>query len=344
MKVWGQWVQQPQRLWLRKALFQVHLWIGVSIGVYVCVICLSGSVLVYRNELYRAFAPTPIIVTGAGAPLSVNALTEIARKAYPDHAVAELRPGATANHAVELALKRGEETTRRLFHPFTGRDLGNPIPFGFRSTAWLLDLHGNLLSGELGRGVNGVGAVLVILLSMTGAVIWWPGNKTWRRSLKVDLRSNWKRLIWSLHGALGFWFFGFVVLWGITGAYLSFPSGFATLFDYVEPFDESSPVERVVDRIQYWLAYLHFGRLGGRGIPGCGRGLCDSITKAVWATAGLVPPVMFGTGAFMWWNRVVRPSVQRSPTLHSPTSLETIANTPADPESGSNACGNYDVS
>jgi uncharacterized iron-regulated membrane protein len=299
--------------------------------MYVSVICFSGSVLVYRNELYQAFAPTPVIVTGAGVPLTNNALTEAARTAYPHHAVSDLQPGATVNHAIELTLKRGEETTRRLFHPFTGKDLGDPIPLGFRTTKWLLDLHGNLLSGEFGRRVNGVGAVLLILLSMTGAVIWWPGIKTWRRSLKFDLRSSWKRLNWSLHSALGFRFFGFIFLWGVTGAYLSFPSGFAAFFDYFEPLDESSSVERVVDRIQYWLAYLHFGRLGGRGIPGCGRGLCDSITKAVWATAGLVPPVMFATGAFVWWNRVVRPSVEQSPALHSPTS-STVANTTARPE------------
>jgi hypothetical protein len=93
----------------------------------------------------------------------------------------------------------------------------------------------------------------------------------------------------------------------VTGAYLGFPDVFATAFDYLQPFDESTP-ERTVDRIRYWLAYLHFGRLGGRGIPGCGRVLCDSITKATWAAAGLVPPVMFMTGALMWWNRVVRPA------------------------------------
>ena len=197
---------------------------------------------------------------------------------------------------------------RRLLHPFTGEDLGDPLPAGFRFTAWLLDLHDNLLSGETGRRINGIGALFVTLLCLTGAIIWWPGSKSWRRSLTLDHRSNWKRLNWSLHSALGFWFFAFLLLWGITGMYLSFPQVFAAGFDLLEPFDQSNPVERVVDRIQYWLAYLHFGRLGGRGIPGCGRGLCDSTTKVIWAAFGLVPPLMFVTGALMWWNRVIRPA------------------------------------
>jgi uncharacterized iron-regulated membrane protein len=36
------------------------------------------------------------------------------------------------------------------------------------------------------------------------------------------------------------------------------------------------------------------------------------MTKAIWAAIGLVPPVMFVTGAVMWWNRVIRPAARRS--------------------------------
>ena len=87
-------------------------------------------------------------------------------------------------------MKRGTDETRRLLHPFSGADLGHPLPLGFRSTVWLLDLHDNLLSGPTGRRVNGIGAVLLGLLCMTGAIVWWPGIKNWRRSVGVDVRAN----------------------------------------------------------------------------------------------------------------------------------------------------------
>jgi uncharacterized iron-regulated membrane protein len=74
-------VRQPQNLLLRRVLFQVHLWIGMGIGVYVLLICLSGSVLVYRNELYQAFSPKPVIVANAGSPMTIAALTAAARRA-----------------------------------------------------------------------------------------------------------------------------------------------------------------------------------------------------------------------------------------------------------------------
>jgi len=310
------WIRQPQDVLLRRILFQIHLWAGLGIGLYVAVISLSGSVLVYRNELFNLYSPKPVIVAGSGSTMSADELKAAALRAHPDFEVTDLRAGETPSHAVEIALTRGSVTERRLFHPFTGQDLGNMLPVGFRFTSWLRDLHDNLLGGKVGRQVNGIAALLVILLGGTGMILWWPGIRNWSRSLVVDLRANWKRLNWSLHSALGFWFFGFILLWGTTGAYLSLPDIFAQIFDYVEPYDDTVVEERFVDRIQYWLAYLHFGRLGGRGIPGCGRGLCDSITKGVWATAGLVPPVLFVTGGLMWWNRVVRPALKRNRAPH----------------------------
>jgi uncharacterized iron-regulated membrane protein len=138
--------------------------------------------------------------------------------------------------------------------------------------------------------------------------------------LTVQLRSSWKRVAWTLHSTLGFWFFPFILMWGLTGAYLSFQEGFGAAFDYLEPLDLTSEDERLVDKIQYWLAYLHFGRLGGRGIPGCGRGLCDAATKAIWAAAALAPALLLVTGAVMWWTRVVRPSRRfRSTTNRAPS-------------------------
>jgi uncharacterized iron-regulated membrane protein len=317
VNVWQRSLREPQSLLLRRALFQVHLWTGVVAGLYILVISLTGSILVYRNELYQAFSPQPLLVEDAGARLPLADLEQAVRRTFPDATIVVVEAGPTPNHAADVTLERGGERTRRLVHPATGADLGPTLPLGYRVSAWMLDLHDNLLGGTTGRRLNGVGALALLGLCATGLIIWWPGIARWRRSLLVDVRANWKRLTWSVHSALGFWFFAFILMWSLTGLYLSLPDRVSAFLDYIEPLDESNPVERVVDRIQYWLAYLHFGRLGGRGIPGCGRGLCDSITKAVWAVIGLVPVLMAVTGAVMWWNRVAGPAVRRRLTLRA---------------------------
>ena len=305
------WLREPQTLLLRRALFQIHLWVGITTGVYIAIIALTGSILVYRNEIYRAFSPQPRLVEDAGTPLSVDDLEAAVRRTFPDARIVVVEPGPTPRHAADVTLELDGERTRRLVHPATGADLGPTLPLGYRVSAWMLDLHDNLLGGPTGRRVNGIGALALLVLCGTGLIVWWPGMSRWRRSVFVDVRANWKRLNWSLHSVLGLWFFAFILMWSLTGVYLSLPDQVSAVLDYIEPLDEANPVERVVDRIQYWLAYLHFGRLGGRGIPGCGRGLCDSITKAIWAAVGVVPVLMAVTGAVMWWNRVAAPTLRR---------------------------------
>ena len=218
MTVWQQWLDHPEQSRVRNVFFQVHLWVGAGLGVYVFIMSVSGSLLVYRNQL-----PSRI------------------------------------------------------------------------SVEWIVDLHENLLAGSTGRWVNGIGAIGLTLLCLTGAVIWWPGIKHWRRSLIVDWSAHFPRLNWDLHSALGFWLFGFVAVWGLSGIYLSFPQAFDALLLL-------DPADRFTDRGLSWLSRLHFGRFGW-------------LAEVVWALAGLVPAILAFTGVFICCRRVIfnQPSNPKSP-------------------------------
>ena len=74
--------------------------------------------------------------------------------------------------------------------------------------------------------VNGVGALCLAAMCLTGAVIWWPGGTNWRRSLSIDFTRQWKRVNWDVHSAVGFWTVVFIAMWAVTGVYFAFPSGF----------------------------------------------------------------------------------------------------------------------
>jgi uncharacterized iron-regulated membrane protein len=225
------------RTWqtIRRALFHVHLWTGIAIGLYILMISITGSVLVYRNELlFRAKTPGELQFVSA-----------------------------------------------------------------------LLDLHDNLLAGETGRAINGMGAIGTLVLVTTGAVIWWPGAGKWRRSLTVPRGLSWPRTVWQLHSAIGFWTLAFTLVFALSGAYLCYPDAFQLVADRLEPVSDDSTL-RVTDQVIYWLAYLHFGRINGIGIPCSGPGVCDQLTKGAWALFGLAPAAMFVTGVVMWWNRVLR--------------------------------------
>jgi uncharacterized iron-regulated membrane protein len=155
--------------------------------------------------------------------------------------------------------------------------------------------------------VNGGGALAVLLSVSTGLLIWWPGIKNWRRSLLLRRGCGWRRFNWDLHGVIGFWGFGFAVVFAVSGLYLCFPEAFHAFADRLDPPADGDPGVRMVDSALSWLAYSHFGRINGIGIPCNGPGLCDQTTKAIWAVFGLAPAAMFVTGTIMWWDRVLRP-------------------------------------
>jgi uncharacterized iron-regulated membrane protein len=208
MRAWQQWLDRPEKFWMRNVFFQVHLWVGAIFGAYLFVMSVSGSLIVYRNEL-----------------------------------------------------------SGRLF------------------VERLVNLHENWLVGSTGHWINGIGAIGLILLCLTGMVIWWPGAKHWRRSLTVDWSAHFPRINWDLHSAFGFWLFGFVAVWGISGMYLSFPQPFNALL-LIDPDD------RFTDASLSLLSRLHFGRFGW-------------FAEAVWALFGLVPAILAFTGVFICCRRVM---------------------------------------
>jgi uncharacterized iron-regulated membrane protein len=286
MKPWQRWVQRPQSLWVRKAFFQVHLWVGIGIGIYVLTISISGSAIIYRRELMRKSSRKAVVVAESGHRMSSEELIQHAQRAYPTYEVDNIREAQTPDEPDDVVLERAHKRIERLFDPYTGSDLGNPHSVIDRIVEWLVDLHDNLLAGQTGRLVNGFGSCFVTLLSLTGAIIWWPGIKNWRRSTTINWKANFPRLNWDLHSAIGFWCWFFVLIWGISGIYFCFPTVFSAL---------------IGGSFLFWIAQLHIGRF-------------DWFTEALWTILGLIPAVSAVTGALMWWNRVLRKKLRRSRT------------------------------
>lgn len=196
--------------------------------------------------------------------------------------------------------------------PAAGSNVDFEEATGIRLVSTLIELHDNLLAGEAGRAVNGIGALAALLIAVTGLLIWWPGIRRWRRSLVLHRGIGWRRFVWDLHSAIGFWSFAFIFVFALSGIYLCFPQTFHAFADSITPATAQNEGRRLADRVLYWLAFLHFGRINGIGIPCGGPGLCDQTIKAIWAIFGLAPAVMFVTGAIMWWNRVLRRAFRSS--------------------------------
>src|SRR5579863_5095324 len=107
MSAWEKWKRRPQNVWLRRALFQVHLWTGIGLGLYILLMSVTGSALVFRREMVRSLAREPRVAAGPGARMSEDALRQVASRAYPDYEVTRVSLRKGPDQAAEISLERG---------------------------------------------------------------------------------------------------------------------------------------------------------------------------------------------------------------------------------------------
>ncbi len=316
------WLHRPQSTGMRKVIFQIHLWSGLILGLYIVAVCVSGSAIVFRNDVYNALQAR-LKVTPSGEPLSKEQLEQALQQRHPGYRIQDISRGRDGEEASEVTLVRPGAERIRLVNPYTGEDRGGPVSGWFRLFRWLGLLHGQLLWEDGGYVANGIGGLLLGAVSLTGLVIWWPGVANWRRAMTLRRGAGWKRLTWDLHGAMGFWTFSLLFMWGITGAYFVFPQPVRTVVEWFTPIypprPPSPPVLANVEpaassgasaasrpraprrpltlgqKILRSFSEAHYGTFGGWPI------------KTLWAMLGLVPAVLFGSAFVMWWNRVLSP-------------------------------------
>jgi uncharacterized iron-regulated membrane protein len=217
------YIRRPQQLAVRRLNFQVHLWIGIILTLYMIVIGVTGSILVFRPELERLCGLKPWQGIRVKEPLAIATVVANLRAAYPRSRIVSVdAPGQ--NDATFVAVVEGRGRIKVACAPTDGKILGE-FP---RRRTWLdvvQDLHESLLihPGSQGRMLNGIGAASLLLLNVTGMVIWWPGIRNWSRALKVDFRRNWRRINFDLHVSVGFWTILIASFWAVSGIYFGWP-------------------------------------------------------------------------------------------------------------------------
>jgi uncharacterized iron-regulated membrane protein len=226
-------LDRPQSVWTRRALFQVHLWLGVITGLYIFVVCLTGAALVFRIDMQRALHPDLFTPSADGPLVDPMTVMDSVKAAYPGDRVSGVDAPTTARPTYLAYSSGGDRFRTLLLDPVTGKMLGELADTTFVRT--VQDLHFDLLAGRTGRVVNGIGALVLVAMCLTGIVIWWPGRAHWKRGLGVDFGRQWKRVNWELHSAVGFWTMAFVFMWALTGVYFAFPAAFRSTVNSLSP-------------------------------------------------------------------------------------------------------------
>ena len=193
---------------LRRAFLLAHQWVGLAAAAFLVVIAVSGSTLVFENEIDRALNPTLSYVPNQRdrlSPLPLEELVSRVNAERPDDPVGGVRIADQPDQAYEFSSRLRHST---FIDPYVGRVLGSrDREKGL--ARWLHLLHTRFVAGDVGEQMVGWFSVALLGLAVSGLVLWWP-----RRIVALRASSSWRRAIFDLHNVLGF--YSWLVIFAIT--------------------------------------------------------------------------------------------------------------------------------
>lgn len=214
---------------MRQVLLQLHTWGGLTIGLLVVLLGLSGSALVYRADFERWETLELRSVEPAGARLALDDIVTTALTAELSKTVARIVLTEDARSSVEVVLQDpGARNLKeaRLLSVFVDPYRGNVLGTQSRDSGWiwwLQDFHYALFAGEPGLKINGVAAIVLVVLALSGPVLWWPGWKHRRFAFRVRRRPS--AALWrDVHAVAGVAACVLLLILSVTALYYAFRS------------------------------------------------------------------------------------------------------------------------
>ena len=223
---------------MRRIFAQLHLWIGLVLCLPLVMLGLTGSILVFEDELHEAFAPA----RAPAAPDQLRSIGDIiaaAQAAAPSGYLpaSYVAPAAAGLAAVRLQPARrgaaGSERVRIDVDPVSLQTFANPET-GFLRQVFFL--HSTLLlRNREGRQLIGWLGVAMLAMCVSGLINWWPRRGRWRAAITVARGASGYRLHRDLHGAVGIWGLAVLATVSFAGVYLAFPASIRSAVDVVLP-------------------------------------------------------------------------------------------------------------
>ncbi|ETK13633.1 putative transporter-like membrane protein [Pseudomonas sp. FH1] len=209
---------------MKKTLFQLHWFFGITAGLVLALMGITGAAVSFQDEILRALNPSVLTVEKREAGVLPPA--ELVRKleATEGQTVAMLFVESESGNAARVFFTppTGERRGQlRYFDPYTGDYMGDVV--GQEVFGFLLQFHRFLVMGDTGRNITGACTLILVFFCLSGLYLRWPRQvASWRAWLTLDWRKKGRAFNWDLHSVFGTWCLLAYLLSALTGLYWSY--------------------------------------------------------------------------------------------------------------------------
>lgn len=238
---------------LRKFVEKIHLWLGLSSGLVVFIIAVTGCIYAFQAEIQNLTQPYRFVSHEQKPVLPPSVLQAIAERELPGkkvHAVLFAKPGKAAQ--VIFYDLEPEYYYLVYLNPYSGEVLKvkNENAGFFRIV--LMGHYYLWLPPEIGQPVVASATLVFLVMLISGLILWWPKNKKARgQRFKIKWNARWRRKNYDLHNVLGFYITWIAIILAATGLVFGFQwfaqgvyslAGGEKSLMYVEPASDTTAV------------------------------------------------------------------------------------------------------
>lgn len=205
----------------KKLLFKIHLILGLTAGVVLLIIGLTGAILSFETEILNSINKNSYVVEAKNSTkLSTKDLLEKFQEKLPNSKINALTfyQDEESSFVINVA-GEGKEARKGVnyyINPYTAEILPNIKGEGFFK--FVENIHRRLALGDVGKQIVAISVVSLLLLMISGIYIYWPRIKhAFLSSLTFKFKHKGRAFLSTMHSALGLWVIPFYLLSSLTG-------------------------------------------------------------------------------------------------------------------------------
>lgn len=217
--------------WFTRLNAWLHLWPSIVSGLIVVFVCLTGTIIVYCDEILELSAGNAKYVEVEGQKATAVQLLESVKEANPNLEISQLVFFNEPNRSVRARAFNKETKKLNLIYinPYTAEvmKVDYTIHFFFVTA----HLHSNLLAHSIGGWIVLISTAIFLISCITGLILWWPKRwtkKTRQDSFTIKWKAKFKRLNYDLHNVYGFYSLLLCFILSATGIIIFFHASLGT--------------------------------------------------------------------------------------------------------------------
>ena len=204
----------------KKIILQIHLWLGLTSGLVVFIVAITGALYVFEEEGRELFQHKYYhVIPAETARLPLQQLTDTFKTHFPKEKLLSIRFKESKDAAYVFFTKNKLVS----INPYTSAIAGVRNVNGDFFTV-VQKIHTELLLDKVGKEIIRWNVLIFFILCISGLVLWWPRQKRFfRQAITINFSAKtWKRVNWDLHRVLGFYALLVLLIISMTGLFWMF--------------------------------------------------------------------------------------------------------------------------